>query len=151
MCIKCWCSIMESSNLDFPSSIQSFPSSILDSKSSNLHLSTQISFIKPQFSIFNSSFSILCQKYSLFDSKCPQNSIISDKISLALLAAFSKSSLEWDFLVSIFKKIHNCPEIIYLWRLRRYMIEKIRKNQWLKKVNIFNQIRGQTNWSFSKE
>ena len=42
----------------------------------------QIFFIKLQFSIVNSSSSILTQKYKIFDSKCPQNSVISDKTKL---------------------------------------------------------------------
>ena len=39
----------------------------------------QISFIKPQFYLVNYSSSILTQKYRIFDSKCPQNSMIFDK------------------------------------------------------------------------
>ena len=35
----------------------------------------------PQFSIVNSSSSILTQKNRIFDSKCPQNSMISDLMS----------------------------------------------------------------------
>ena len=57
----------------------------------------QITFIQPQFSIVNSSFSMLTQKYRIFDSNCPQNSVILTKCPqarLALLAAFSRS--EWE-------------------------------------------------------
>ena len=54
--------------------------SIFNFQLKDLHL-TKISFIQPQISIFNSSSSILNQKNGIFDSKSPQNSIISDKMS----------------------------------------------------------------------
>ena len=41
----------------------------------------QISLIQPQFCIFGSSSSILSQKNGIFDSKSPQNSVISNKMS----------------------------------------------------------------------
>ena len=41
----------------------------------------KIPFIQPQLSIVNSSSPILTQKYRIFGSKCPQNSVISDKMS----------------------------------------------------------------------
>ena len=47
----------------------------------------QISFIKPQSSNVNSSSSILTQKYTIFDSKCSQNGIISDKMSASAACA----------------------------------------------------------------
>ena len=45
------------------------------------YLLPQISFIQLQLSIVNSSSFILNQKYWIFDSKCPQNSMISYKLS----------------------------------------------------------------------
>ena len=41
----------------------------------------QISFIHPQFSIVNSDSSVLTQKCRIFDSKCPQNSLILNEMS----------------------------------------------------------------------
>ena len=41
----------------------------------------QISLIQPFFAIFNSSSSTPCQKNGILDSKSPQNSRISDKMS----------------------------------------------------------------------
>ena len=51
-------------------------------------LLAQISFIQPQFSIVNSSSSILTQKYWIFVSTCPQNSVISDKMSANAVCSF---------------------------------------------------------------
>ena len=45
-----------------------------------IHL-PQLSLIQPPFSIFNSSSSIISRKNGIFDSKSPQNSVISDKMS----------------------------------------------------------------------
>ena len=53
-------------------------------------LQPQISFNKPQFLIFKPSSSILSQKWGIFDSKCPQNSGISNKMSaIAACTAYS--------------------------------------------------------------
>ena len=41
----------------------------------------QIFFIKSKFSIVNPFYSILTQNYMIVDSKCPQNSVISAKMS----------------------------------------------------------------------
>ena len=43
----------------------------------------QISLIQPHFSIFNCYSSILSWKDRIFDSKSPQNIVISDKMSLS--------------------------------------------------------------------
>ena len=43
---------------------------------------------QPQFFIFNSTPTILNQKYRIFDSKCPQNSVISDKMSASATCSF---------------------------------------------------------------
>ena len=72
---------MESSNIDCLSSINSHLTSILNLNPLFSILLSQISLFQPQFSFFNSSSSILSQKYGIFDSKCPQNSVISDKMS----------------------------------------------------------------------
>ena len=48
----------------------------------------QISLLQPQFSIFNSSSSILSQNIGIFDSKSPQNSVISDKMSASAACSF---------------------------------------------------------------
>ena len=88
VCIKCWCGMIKPSNLECLSSIHSPQSSISNSKSSILHPPTSNLFIQPHFSIFKSSFSILSQMYRIFGSKCPQNSVISDKMSVSTACSF---------------------------------------------------------------
>ena len=61
-------------------------------------LLTQIFFIQPQFSIFNSSFAILSIEYGIFDSKSPQNSVISDKMSASAACSFFQVCLDSDIL-----------------------------------------------------
>ena len=58
-----------------------------------------ISFIQPQFSIVTFSSTILTQKYRIFDSKCPQNSGISDNIS---------ASAAWSFFQVCVARISSC-------------------------------------------
>ena len=64
---------MKSSNFDGLSSVHSPQSSIFI-------LQPQISLIQPQSSIFISCPSILRKKNGTFDSKSPQNSVISNKM-----------------------------------------------------------------------
>ena len=52
----------------------------------------QSSFIQPQYFIFSFSFSILSQNYGIFDSKCPQNSVIS---ATTTTTTFSRSGMNW--------------------------------------------------------
>ena len=64
----------------YPQSIALHPQFLILNASFSILL-PQISLIQPHFSIFNSSSSILSQKNGIFDSKSPQNSVISDKMS----------------------------------------------------------------------
>ena len=95
--------MMKSSNFDGLSSIHSPPSSIFNSKcfilhapSSNLldpNLHLRLFFLHPPYLldpsiIFNSSSSILSQKNGIFDSKSPQNSVISNKMSASTACSF---------------------------------------------------------------
>ena len=64
----------------YPQSIALHPQFLILNASFSILL-PQISLIQPHFSIFYSSFSILSQKNGIFDSKRPQNSVISDKMS----------------------------------------------------------------------
>ena len=73
--------MIKSSNLYCLSSIQSLSTSILNPKSSILLPSTSNLLYPTQFSIVKSSSSIPTQKNKKFDSKCPQNSVISNKMS----------------------------------------------------------------------
>ena len=77
--IKCCCGMMKSSNFDGLSSIHSPQFSILNALFSILL--PQISLIQPQVCTFDSSSSILSQKNRIFDSKSPQTSVISNKMS----------------------------------------------------------------------
>ena len=69
------------SNLDSRSSIHSPSSSISISKCFILQPRTSNLLHQLHFSIFNSFSSILSQKNRIFDSKSPQNSVISEKMT----------------------------------------------------------------------
>ena len=78
MCIKCWCGMMESSNLDCLSSLHSHSTSILNPKCSILHPPTSNLFY-PTSILHRHIFFLYPNR--IFYSKCPQNSGISDQMS----------------------------------------------------------------------
>ena len=127
--------MMESSNLDSLSSIHSPSTSIWALIPLFSIFLPQIFFIKPQFSIVNQSSSILTQKYGIFDSKFPQNSVISYKMSaspLSPLAAFSMSAKNHVMEVSfyflyksgIYTDSECSPLILHWGGIKRWDIHK---------------------------
>ena len=78
MCIKCWFVMMESSNVDCLSSLHSNLTSILKPKCSILNPPT--SYLLYPASILHRHLLFLYFN-RIFDSKCPQNTGISDKMS----------------------------------------------------------------------
>ena len=142
MWIKYWCGMIESSNLECLSSIQSPPSSFWILNPPFFILLPQISFIQPQFSIFNTFFPASVKstgylpqkvlKIAWFPRKCPQ----------APLAVFSRSapltltSMGWN--VSNFKPdvvlYSNLKLKTFDWSLVDFYLQK---SILLKKFNIW--------------
>ena len=92
MCIKCWSGMMNSSYLDCLSSIHSHSTSILNPTSSNLQPPT--SKLLYQTSILNHQLLFLNPPSKVQDMwlKCPQNSVISDKMSASAACSFFQVS-----------------------------------------------------------
>ena len=87
---------------------------------------TQISLIQPQISIFISCPSILSQKNGIFDSKNPQNCVISNKMSAsATLAA-----------LNIFMYKSGIHKIAY------FKLFHLFKSGQLEKLSYFHQVQG---------
>ena len=95
----------------YPQSIALCPPFLIPNASFSILL-PQISLILPHFSIFNSSSSFLNQKNGIFDSKSPQNRLISGKMFASAACSFFQvwNKLEFTDWSQANRKF-NCGEI----------------------------------------
>ena len=90
----------------------------------------KISFIQPQLSIVNSSSSIHTKKKQIFDSKCPQNSIISDKMFASAACSFFQICEGTVWLLTVtagwtfwWEKLRKCEHWLrfFLWAFKYFL------------------------------
>ena len=131
MCIKCWCGMLESSKIliAYPQTRALQPQFwILNPQFS--YLLPPISFIQLQLTIVKSSFSILTQKFWIFDSKCPKNSVISDKMSDACFCEYPVPQnywvilVPWNITVLLFMNIYYFYSFFYVGEIDYILLWK---------------------------